>query len=161
IDQHQHQLAIWAENCPENFRHKHQLVAAEVARVEERPFEDALVLYDAAIEGAHREGFLHEEAIANECAGRFCAARGHTRITNVYLWAPRECFPRWGAAAKVELLDEEFPDLAAGLAPTGAVSRPVSTDETAAAALDLLSLAKAAETLSSEVVLDRLLEKLM
>ena len=33
IAENQRQLEPWAENSPENFRHKHVLVAAEVARL--------------------------------------------------------------------------------------------------------------------------------
>src|SRR5262249_41884357 len=65
-----------------------------------------------------------------------------------------------GATAKVEALDEEFSSLVTPRAFTASVSTSVSSEDTVAA-LDLLGLLKASETLSSQVVLDRLLEKLM
>ncbi|MBJ6761489.1 AAA family ATPase [Myxococcaceae bacterium JPH2] len=146
------QLAAWATQCPENFRHKHRLVAAELARLESRPTE-AMALYDEAIDGAHTEGFLRDEALANERAGRFYLSLGRRRFALLHLRAALETYARWGASAKVALLEEEFPGLklsnegAARLAPD--------------ASLDLSSLRKASETLMGEVVLDRLLEKLM
>ena len=36
---HQRQLAIWAENCPENFENRAALVAAEIARIEGRDLD--------------------------------------------------------------------------------------------------------------------------
>ncbi|MFP2905596.1 AAA family ATPase, partial [Pyxidicoccus sp. 3LFB2] len=161
IAANQQQLGGWAEHCPENFRHKHQLVAAEVARLEGRPLE-AMALYDAAIEGAHVEGFLQDEAMANEAAGRFFRALGRERFAVLHLRTALEAYARWGAWAKVSLLEEEFPDLKPGGGrlwsepASGAVAGAVP-----GASLDLLSLLKASETLVSEVVLDRLLEKLM
>ncbi|WP_164018976.1 AAA family ATPase [Pyxidicoccus trucidator] len=161
IAANQRQLGGWVEHCPENFRHKHQLVAAEVARLEGRHL-DAMALYDAAIDGAHVEGFLQDEAMANEAAGRFFHSLGRERFAALHLRTALEAFARWGAWAKVTLLEEEFPNLK----PTGgrAWSEPASAAVAGAApgaSLDLLSLLKASETLVSEVVLDRLLEKLM
>lgn len=42
------QLAIWAENCPENFENRAVLVGAEIARIEGRDL-DAMHLYERAI----------------------------------------------------------------------------------------------------------------
>ncbi|WP_257458561.1 GAF domain-containing sensor histidine kinase [Archangium lipolyticum] len=157
----QRQLAIWAENCPENYRHKHLLVSAELARIEGRHLE-ALRLYDQAIEGAHREQFIHEEALANELAGRYYLSVGGKRLAHGYLRSALEGHARWGAQAKVSDLEEEFSDLTP-IEPTH-WDPPAPTSERpgpAGSTLDLLTLLKSAETLVSEVVLERLLEKLM
>ncbi len=152
----QHQLGLWAENCPENFRHKHLLVAAELARLNGRQLE-AMELYEQAIDAAHQEEFLQEEALANELASRYYRALGRKRFADLYLRAAIEGFARWGAKAKVTALEEEFPDLG-GAEAWSLRNRPaIARDE----ALDFLGVLKAAETLSSEVFLGRLLEKLM
>ncbi|NTX07393.1 AAA family ATPase [Myxococcus sp. CA040A] len=161
LAENQRKLGGWAETCPENFRHKHQLVSAEVARLEGRHLE-AMALYDSAIDGAHTEGFLQDEALANELAGRFHQQLHHKRFATLHLRAALDGYTRWGAQAKVVLLEEEFPELKSlvdrswsepGITPT----RP----DAPGASLDLLTLLKASETLVGEVVLDRLLEKLM
>ena len=160
VEQRQRDLAGWVERCPENFRHKHQLVTAEVSRIHGQPMEVLLALYDAAIDGARREGFTHEEALANELAGRYCLRVGRAHIAAFYLQAARESYARWGAIAKVDALDEEFPEMS--MAAGACSSAPSSSSaDIEASSLDMLSLLKAGETLSSEVVLDRLLEKLM
>ncbi|MCY1022511.1 ATP-binding sensor histidine kinase [Pyxidicoccus sp. MSG2] len=158
--EHLDQLDTWARGCPENFRQKHLLVAAELARLEDRQSE-AMHLYDAAIDSAHQNGFAQDEALAHDLAGRFYRALGHRRIATPYLQAAVKGFARWGAKAKVAALTEEFPDLALGEALPWKTPTTRDGEEARGARLDLLSILKAAETLSGEVVLDRLLEKLM
>jgi hypothetical protein len=48
---HHRQLAVWAENCPENFENRVALVGAEIARLEGRVV-DAGDLYEKAIRSA-------------------------------------------------------------------------------------------------------------
>ncbi|MFP2934472.1 GAF domain-containing protein, partial [Pyxidicoccus sp. 3LG] len=120
-----------------------------------------MALYDGAIDGAHAEGFLHDEAMANELAGRFYHSLGRRRFATLHLSAALEDHARWGAWAKVALLEEEFPDLKPVGGRTWGESASTSVNGTPGASLDLLSLLKASETLAGEVVLDRLMEKLM
>ena len=42
-------------------------------------------LYEHAIRSAHANGFVHNEALANEVAARFYAARGFEKIADAYL----------------------------------------------------------------------------
>src|SRR5579864_7516424 len=72
--QHHKQLRVWAENCSENFENRAALVAAEIARIEGRLL-DAEQLYEKAIRSAHTNGFIHNEALANEIAARFYLTR--------------------------------------------------------------------------------------
>jgi hypothetical protein len=72
---HHGQLKVWAENCPENFETRAALVGAEIARIEGRAL-NAMDLYEQAIRSARANGFVHNEAAANELAARFYAARG-------------------------------------------------------------------------------------
>ncbi|WNG48708.1 AAA family ATPase [Archangium minus] len=161
IAANQRQLGIWADHCPENFRHKYQLVSAELARLEGRD-EEAMKLYELAIEGAHREEFDQDEALANELASRYYRALGVKRLADVCLRAALEGYARWGAQAKVSALEEEFPDRVSveRLDWRPPASRPPEA-EPGSSTLDLITLLKSAETLVSEVVLERLLEKLM
>jgi tetratricopeptide (TPR) repeat protein len=80
---HHRQLEVWAENCPENFKTRAALVGAEIARIQGRELE-AERLYEQAIRSAHANGFVHNEAHANELAARFYAARGFEKIAHAY-----------------------------------------------------------------------------
>jgi hypothetical protein len=104
------QLVEWAENCPENFENRAALIGAEVARLEGRD-SDAQSLYEQAIRSARANGFIQNEALACEIAGRFYAARGFEDFARLYLRKARYGYLRWGADGKVRQLDELYPDL--------------------------------------------------
>jgi predicted ATPase len=76
---HHKQLQVWAANCPDTFENRAALVGAEIARIEGQEL-DAERLYEQAIRSAHANGFIHNEALANELASRFYAARGFEKI---------------------------------------------------------------------------------
>lgn len=160
VARNQARLGRWAEACPENFAHRYQLVAAELARVKGAPFETVLALYDRAIDGAENEGFLQDESVATELAARCCLSAGRVRTGAYYMQAAIDAYSRWGATAKVELLEEELAGLPMRRRPLRAGNTP-ATPEREAAPIDLLGLLEAAETISSEMVFDRLVEKLV
>jgi predicted ATPase len=107
---HHRQLQEWAANCLENFENRAALVGAEIARIEGREL-DAERLYEQAIRSAHANGFVHNEALANELAARFYAARGFEKIARVYLKDARHGYLQWGADGKVRQLDALYPHL--------------------------------------------------
>src|SRR6201987_3171447 len=104
------QIAVLAENCPENFGNRAALVNAEIARIEGR-LPDAESLYEKAIQSAREHGFIQNEAIAHEVAARFYSARGFGTIANAYLRNARYCYLLWGALGKVRQIDQSYPPL--------------------------------------------------
>lgn len=150
------QLQAWAENCPENFEYRAALVAAEIARVENRDL-DAQHDYERAIRAAREHGFVHGEALAYEVASRFYAARGFEKIARTYLSEAREAYLRWGADGKVRQLDGLHPprsEDARDATSRGTFTAPVEQ-------LDLATVVKVSEAVSSEIVPERLVERLM
>src|SRR5258707_7935871 len=105
LNGHYGQLAIWTENCPENFANRAALIAAEIARLEGREL-DAERLYEGAIRLAREHGFIQNEGLANELAARFYRARGFETISHTYLRKARHCYLRWGADCKAQQLDQ-------------------------------------------------------
>ncbi len=152
---HREQLGEWAENCPSTFGDKHALVSAEIARLEGRD-ADAMRLYEQAIQSARNHGFVQNEGLAYEVAARFYAARGFETIATAYGRNARHCYLRWGADAKVRQLDRLYPQLAAieGDRPAAAVGSPLQQ-------LDVASVVKASQAVSGEIVLPKLIERLM
>jgi len=156
---HREQLREWAENYPPTFSDKHALVTAEIARLEGRAF-DAMHLYEQAIQSAHENGFVQNEALAHEVAARFYLACGFETIAHTYLRNARNCFDRWGALGKVKQLDERYPRLHEERLPTSTTST-TSTIGTPVRQLDVETVVKASQALSSEIVLSKLIEALM
>ena len=153
---HHESLESWAMNCPENFEGRVALVAAELARIESREL-DAMRLYEQAIESARANNFAHVEAIANELAGQFYAARGFEKIARVYLRDARHAYLRWGADGKVWQLDRLHPHLREDESapdPTSTIGAPIEQ-------LDLATVVKVLQAASSEIVLANLLEAIM
>jgi PAS domain S-box-containing protein len=152
---HGEQLREWAENCPPTFGDKHALVSAEIARLEGRD-ADAMRLYEQAIRSARENGFVQNEGTAQEVAARFYAAHGAESMAHACLRSARHCYLRWGADGKVRQLDRLYPRLAAA-----EDHRPADTIGSPAQQLDLTSVVKASQALSGEIVLPRLVERLM
>jgi PAS domain S-box-containing protein len=152
---HYKRLAIWAESCPENFQDRATLVGAEIARLEGRTL-DAMELYERAVRSARRSGFVHNEALANEVAAQFYAARGFETSADAHLRNARDCYDRWGAHGKVRQLDELYPRLREGRIPPPSISVSAPFGQ-----LDVETVFRASQALSSEIVLSRLIEKLV
>ena len=177
---HYRQLEVWAGNCPENFENRTALVGAEIARLEGREL-DAELLYEKAIRSAHANGFVHNAALANELAARFYAARGFEKIANAYFEDARYGYLRWGANGKVKQLDHLYPHLgeeapvrertSTTVAPVELRVHPHLKNEpdpghtsTIVAPVELLDLAtviKVSQAVSGEMVLEKLIDRLM
>ncbi|WP_437819985.1 AAA family ATPase [Sorangium sp. So ce1078] len=148
-------LREWGRSGPDNFLHKHALVRAEIARLLGHDPE-ASRLYEQAIASAREGGFVQHEAIACELAAGFYRARGLSTPADSYLRKARAGYFTWGAHAKVEQLDQRYPHLVERkpIAPT--VTFAVRAEQ-----FDVLSVVKAAQSISGELKLPRLLETLL
>jgi PAS domain S-box-containing protein len=156
LSAHHRQLEIWAENCPENFENRAALVGAEIARIQGRAL-DAMDLYEQAIRSAQANGFAHHEALAHELAARFHAARGFETIAYAYIRNAWHCYRRWEATGKVRQLEELYPHLR----EEAQVPDPASTIGAPVEHLDLATVIKLSHAISGEIVLDKLINKLM
>lgn len=156
----QNKMKIWAKHAPMNFQNKYELVEAEKGRVLGNKLQ-AMEMYDRAIKGAKKQGFIQEEAIACERAAEFYFAIGREEIGRFYMKNAHYAYQRWGAAAKVADLEAEYPELphsTASLIKTTTIS---ISDTTTTQVLDLATVIKSTKTLSSEIVLEKLLATLM
>jgi PAS domain S-box-containing protein len=153
---HYKQLEVWAENCPENFANRALLVAAEIARLERRD-ADAMRLYEQAIRSARDHGFVQNEGLAHEVAARFYTACDFDTIARAYLREARRCYLRWGAFGKVWQLEQLHPHLREATVPsssTTTIGAPVER-------LDVGTVLKAAQAVSGEIELGKLIETLL
>ena len=153
---HHRHLEGWAQNCPENFSDRAALVGAEIARIQGREL-DAEHLYQEAIRAARANDLVHNEALAHELAARFYAGRGFEDFAHLYLQKARHGYLRWGADGKVRQLDELYPYLRQEEVlpgPAGTIAAPVGQ-------LDLATVLKVSQAVSGEIVLDKLIDKLM
>ncbi|KYG06246.1 hypothetical protein BE21_35950 [Sorangium cellulosum] len=154
-------MRAWAEGCPENFRPRLALMEAEIARLDGR-WEDAARSYRDAIAAARDADFRHVEAIACELAGEFFLGSGFDDVGRMYLMRARSSYEGWGAKGKVDELDERHPEvLAEARSMSGRRSSVSDVLVDVNTHLDTVSAAKAAQALSSEVELPKLLQMLL
>jgi signal transduction histidine kinase len=148
-------MARAAGHCPENFGARHLLVAAERARIQGKDLE-TLRLYEKAAESAEGNGLLLDEGLIHEAAFRFNRDRGLERAAMHHLSLARSAYRRLGADGKVGLLDVHHPELRR----EKRVGRD-SSFESYGRQFDILSVAKASQAISGEILLDGLLRKVM
>ncbi len=164
VVKNQKKMQQWAIHGPMNYQHKYELVEAEKARVLGK-IDKAMQLYDRAIAGAREHGYIQEEALANELAAEFYFEQGREKFARVYLTDAHYGYIRWGAKAKVKDLEKRYPQIFR-ISKRETVSTDVtriisSTAESASDTLDLATVIKASQALSGEIVLGKLLAKLM
>jgi PAS domain S-box-containing protein len=162
----QKKMKVWVHYAPMNFQHKYELVEAEKARVLGN-FTEAMELYDRAIALAKENEFIQDEALANELAAKFYLDWGKEKIAHVYLIEAHYCYTRWGALAKVKDLEQRYPQLTQCSAKTNLLQKinlttnMTSTGSKSDEILDFATVMKASQAISSEIILDNLLKKII
>jgi len=168
VEQNQAELKLWAKYAPMNYLHKWQLVAAQKAAVLGQKAE-AIELYDASINGARVHGYIQEEALANELASKFYLAWGKEKVAASYMQEAYYCYSHWGAKAKIIQLEQLYPQLLTPIlqsTPSQSLNLPdsrntLSSNSSTTNQLDLITVIRASQTLSEEIHLDNLLNKLI
>jgi signal transduction histidine kinase len=162
----QEKMKQWAHHAPMNYLHKYYLVEAETARILGQLFE-AEELYEQAIQGARENGYIQEEALAYELAAKFYLSRSREKFAQTYMKEAHYCYGRWGAKAKVADLEARYPQLltqsptVTRTTDTGKTNPTTTTGNRSGSSLDLATVMKASQAISSEIVLDKLLASLM
>ncbi|BBD60732.1 serine/threonine protein kinase and signal transduction histidine kinase [Nostoc sp. HK-01] len=159
----QEKMKIWATHCPENCQHKYELIEAEKARVLGQNWE-AQDFYEKAIQGAKKQGFINEEALTYERAAEFYLSLAREEIGQLYMKNAHHCYAYWGATAKVKDLESKYSHFFVGVTKrTGAetINTTSSTTNSNTEVLDLTTVIKASQTLADEIILSKLLKKLM
>jgi histidine kinase len=152
-------LKLFAKHAPDNYLHRWHLLEAEFARLEGKD-SVAGAHYDQAIDAAKSSGHIHEEALANELAGRHFLAKNKGKLAQLYLSEARALYVRWGATRKVQWLDETYPQLQLAAAPKAtSIGGTVGTAAIATMSLDLPALMKALKAIAEETVHSQILHR--
>jgi len=162
LRRNQRKMRTWAALCPENFKHKYDLVEAETAGLAGR-LDEALRLYHAAIEGARRNEFILDEAIACERLAQHYISIGSRDEAGLFIRRAYQCYRSWGAEAKVKDLEARYPELIRSeirAAKTATLIQTTAT-ESSSRFLDLSTVMQVSQVISSEIMLERLLQKTM
>ncbi|MFK5984170.1 MAG: AAA family ATPase [Pseudomonadota bacterium] len=168
----------WYQLCPGNMSAMWHLLKAEECRINTR-FNQACMHFDSAINAAKKMQSLWLESLANEIYARYWIQKKNKKVAIVYMSEAYYLYYRWGAAGKLQSLQKHYANYiqhlstssTSDLSFTSSVDTIIETSSTTTSshvrtstqesALDIETIAKASKILSGEIVMDKLLQKLM
>jgi len=154
-----------AEICPANYEPKYLLVRAEMMQATGDRMR-TLKLYDQAVKSARQHAYTSIEALANERAALCYLKEGIEESARGYMAAAIHAYRNWGARAKIDQLTQTHPNLV----PEDRTPPPYGgihtlSSQTGAgmplSILDVSTVMQASHAISSEIMLERLLQKIM
>jgi predicted ATPase/signal transduction histidine kinase/CheY-like chemotaxis protein len=152
VNTNQAYLERRAFHAPMNFLNNWHLVEAEKARIL-GDISNAVEHYDYAISLARENGFIQENALANELAARFWLSKGNVDYVRLHFGMAYKGYTQWQAWAKVKALETDYPQWIE--------SATSKYPEGKAASLDLNTVMKATQAISGEIEMNRLLSKVL
>ncbi|MBO3463600.1 ATP-binding protein, partial [Aetokthonos hydrillicola] len=164
-------LAVLAKSAPMNYHHQQLLLEAEYLRVLGK-LSQAIDFYDRSISGAKENGYIQQEALANELAAKFYLDWGKQKVAQTYMQQAYYCYARWGALAKIRDLEKRYPQLLNTILQSASASSLKGSSTTIQATasnsssnisslLDLDTIVKISQSFTSEIHLERLVEQVM
>ncbi|RPI80124.1 MAG: GAF domain-containing protein [Desulfobacteraceae bacterium] len=169
IEQNQKKLKFWMRHAPMNHMHKYYLVQAEKYRILKADFA-ALKSYHQAIHYAEGSGYIYDAALANELAARFYISRKLLKIASAYLMDAHYLYNRWGAKAKTKQLETQYHQIFQNInsfqknftnKTTAVQSKNIQTMDPIGDRIDFHALLKASHAIADEIMIDKLLSKLI
>jgi predicted ATPase/class 3 adenylate cyclase len=152
---------------PDDYLHQY-LILSGVKAQSEGAFEKALIFFQKASENAKKRDFSLWAAMANEYAGDLLATRGYARAAIDYIRDAHYYYDRYGVFSKVKILENRYPscfsartEIDVSTQMKGATQLHSTTTTTTSASLDFMSVIKASQTISGEIILDKLFEKML
>ncbi|MEG4911022.1 AAA family ATPase, partial [Microcoleus sp. F8-C4] len=180
VQANQEKMQNWAYHAPMNHLHKFYLVEAERHRVKGEKVE-AIEMYDKAIALAKENEYINEEALAHELAAKFYLEWGKEKLAQPYLIDAYYAYAKWGAKAKIDHLEQRYPQLLAVIlqqertrqnssetidtssseSSLSHTNRTLIGSTSSWGLVDLPTVIKASQALSSQIDLEQLLTTLM
>jgi predicted ATPase/serine phosphatase RsbU (regulator of sigma subunit) len=151
-------LETWAAGAPENFQSRALLCQAESFRLR-GDVSRAALLYERAIVTSEEHGFPQLAGLAAENASYLHRQEGHGDLADAYRERARVAYTRWGARSKALTLTGN--DYGVPGSSRGGTTVGTSTIETGQETLDLNTVLKASQAISGEILLQRVLERLL
>jgi histidine kinase len=153
-------MAAWLPHNRRSIEHRLLTIRAELSRIRGETTA-AGALFAEAVTLARATGSPLDEGIVCELAARFSLKATDGGAAKSYMRGAHRAYARWGATTKVKALEREHPHLLpraiAGPLNLASLDLPGQDFDL----LDLVSVLNASRAISSEIQLDRLLQRLM
>lgn len=164
----------WSKFSPSTFLHKYLLLSAELYFIKGDNVK-AEKMYHKSVCLAKNAGIKFEMAIAFELLAIFYKHRGYENIYQHYMRMAFSTFREWGAIAKCRVMEDKFSDAfefdssniyfqtnkKIKTNHTTSSFQSTTTQQTDLKNIDLLSVLKASQFISSEMNIDSLSKKLL
>ncbi|WOC28754.1 AAA family ATPase [Pseudoalteromonas sp. N1230-9] len=146
-------LKVWSCSCEDNFLHKVKLIEAELASLHNQPFYEVFALYHQAIELAKTADYRLIEALANELFANYLISQNKLDYAALHQQRSHSVYNYLSINIKKEnsLLTNDKTSV-----PPTNLPMEVSTGSIA-----LQSMMQAANVLSEEMVINKLMDKLI
>ncbi len=160
VNANQKKMKKWAFHSPANYSHKYLLVEAEIARIKKQELK-AREHFKLAVKQADENGFMQEKALALKLTAKFWLDLNEEKIASLYMAESIHTYRLWGAAAVVKYLESTYGHLLRlKTEKTDTADKGTSTTSTSES-MDITTVIKSSQILSSEIDLTRLLETTM
>lgn len=152
----------WGDHNPYNYRHKYLLISAEIGAISGKDPLETQRLYTRAIHEAYENRFLSDEALANERASHYYLSIEQEKISGLYLNEAHLCYMKWGAGGKTADMENKYGNrLTKKKKGSGIGDMSYASTDSITDGLDLKTILKASNTIAGEILLDKMLEKIM
>lgn len=148
-------LKNWSDNCAVNFAHKYYLLAAMTAIIENKPLDIITGLFDQALTSINDTDFTHMKAYINECQGKFWLSKGIETVGKAFIRDAHYLYNQWGGARKTAMLEKQYPQFF--MSSDTIISKTGRTRGTTTRSIDIMSIMKSSQAISSEIRFDKLL----
>ncbi|MEO8862135.1 MAG: adenylate/guanylate cyclase domain-containing protein [Ginsengibacter sp.] len=153
-------LKKYEKFCLQNYSHKILLLEAEYAYLT-GDNETAKIFYDKALKAGSESGLTNEVAYCWERAGRFFINTKQDLLANFYLQNAYRNYKHWGADAKLKQMESQYIQLKGNASEEWQNEFLPERAKEIPGNIDLQTVLKASATLSGEIILSRLLKKMM
>jgi len=159
---------LWAANaCPANYLH-HYLFLKAYTDQRQKKYMSALITYSQAIANAKQGEFTLWIALGYELMGELFNGQGMKEMEMHNLRDARYYYDHYGMQSKVQSLEKRYPECA--IVENFHISDPQiqstglsisSSSSSTSASIDFMSIIKASQAISGEIVQDKLFEKML
>ncbi len=160
-------IRYYSKKNPANFVAHDLLISALEAQLAGK-IDQAGANFEKAVRESHKSGFTINEALANEYAAKFYISNHIERAGTAYMTESAYMYATWGASAKFKHLETNYGNY---IRKSNSIqsSETISLQENSANSsgnsstntLDLVTMLKASQAVSSEIRLDKLLSELI
>ena len=130
----------YAQECPENFLARLQILEGELSYLNNK-IKEAFNSYESALESSKTFAQIHLQAIVNMLIKTMYESMKQLKSAEIYAYEANKCFSKWGVALKTDTA--------------------ILNDDYSSNNLDIATLIKATETIAQEQGLSNLLKSLI